>query len=141
MFYKSLSCPSWRIFNLIFHCHLLRIFKSFQDTSKVPTYTFLIKTNEQLHFKMINCNYYFMINLTYCRHIILHPLRKLKNSFMEGVLQIKHFFPSSISFFPNPIFLLLSFIFRFVNILGTHSLQKEDWWNQSRSEAATGGPL
>ena len=59
---------------------------------------------------------------------------------MEGVLKIKYFFPSSIYFLPNPIF-LLSFIFRFVNILGTHSLQKEDWQNQLRSEAATGGVL
>ena len=44
---------------------------------------------------------------------------------MERVLQIKHLFPSKISFLPNPLFLLLSFIFRFVIILGTHSLEKE----------------
>ena len=56
---------------------------------------------------------------------------------MEGVLQIKHFFPSSISFLPNLTFLLLSFIFRFLNILGKHNLQKK--LNQLRSEAATGG--
>ena len=63
------------------------------------------------------------------------------NRFKEGVLQIKHFFTSNISCLPNPIFLLLLFIFRFVYILGTHSLQKEDWQNQSHLEAATRGVL
>ena len=113
-----------------------RIFRTpFQGTSKIPTFTLLIKTNAQLHLKMLSCNFYFLKNLTDIRHIILQPARKFKNSFMEGILPIKHFFPSSISFLPNPIFLLLSFIFRFVNILGTHALQKENWQNQSCSEA------
>ena len=58
---------------------------------------------------------------------------------MEGVFQIKQFFPSSISFLPNLTFILLSFIFGFLNILGKHNLQKEVWQNQLRSEAATGG--
>ena len=102
---------------------------------------YIIKTNAQLHLKVLSCNFYFLKNLTDIRHIILQPARKFKNSFMEGILPIKHFFPSSISFLPNPIFLLLSFIFRFVNILGTHNLQKEYWQNQSRSDGATGGVL
>ena len=85
---------------------------------------------------MLNCNFNFLKNLTDFRHIILQPagnsnpkfLREnlIQNSFKEGVLQIKHFFTSSIYFLPNSIF-LLSFIFRFVYIRGTHSLQKEDW--------------
>ena len=48
---------------------------------------------------------------------------------------LKHFFTSSISFLPNSIFLVSSFIFRFVYILGTHRLQKEDQQNQSNLEA------
>ena len=131
LFTLFVACSSWRILkhrlNHFFHCHLLRIFESFHDTSKIPTFTLLIKTNAQLHLKMLSCNFYFLKNLTDIRHIILQPARKFKNSFMEGILPIKHFFPSSISFLPNPIFLLLSFIFRFVNILGTHNLQKEYW--------------
>ena len=143
LFKLFVACSSWRILkhrlNHFFHCHLLRIFESFHDTSKIPTFTLLIKTNAhaQLHLKMLSCNFYFLKNLTDFRHIILQPafnfnpnfLREnlIQNSFKEGVLQINHFFTSSISFLPNPIFLLLSFIFRFVYILGTHSLQKEDW--------------
>ena len=76
---------------------------------------------------MLSCILNFLKDLTDFRQIILQLARKFKSSFMEGVLQIKHFFPSSTYFLPNPIFLLLSFIFRFVNIIGTHSLQKEDW--------------
>ena len=122
--------------NHIFHCHLLRIFESFQDTSKIPTFTLLIKTNAQLHLKMLSCNFYFLKNLTDFRHIIFQPAGKfnpkflreylIQNAFIEGGLQIKHFFTSSISFLPNLIFLLLSFIFRFAYIVRTHSLQNQD---------------
>ena len=126
LFKLFVACSSWRILkhrlNHIFYCHLLRIFESFQETSKIPTFKLIIKTKAQLHLKMLSCNFYFLKNLTDSRHIILQPSRKFKNSFMEGFLQIKHFFTSGISFLPNPIFLLLAFIFRFVNILGTHSL-------------------
>ena len=87
---------------------------------------------------MLSCNFYFLKNLTDFRHIIFQPAGKfnpkflrenlIQNSFKEGVLQINHFFTSSISFLPNPIFLLLLlFIFRFVYIHGAHSLQKKDW--------------
>ena len=120
LFKLFVTCSSWRILthrlNHIFHCHLLRIFELFQDTSKIPTFTLLIKTNAQLHLKMLSCNFYFLKNLTDFRHIILQPARTYKNAFMEGILQIKHFFPSSISFLPNTIFLLLSFIFRFLTL-------------------------
>ena len=85
---------------------------------------------------MLSCNFYFLKNLTDFRHIILQPalnfnpnfLREnlIQNSFKEGVLQINHFFTSSISFLPNPVLLLLSFIFKFVYILRTHGPQKED---------------
>ena len=123
------ACSSWSILKLrlnhILHCHLLRIFESFQDTSKLLIFTLLIKTSRQPHLKMLRCSFHFLKNLIDFRHIILQPARKLKNSFMKGVLQIKHFFPSSsISFLPSPIFCLLSFIFRFVNILDTLTLQK-----------------
>ena len=121
----------WTTFLLV-----IRIFDSFQCTSKIPTFTLLIKTNAQLHLKMLSCNFYFLKNLTDFRHIILQPalnfnpnfLREnlIQNSFKEGVLQINHFFTSSISFLRNSIFLLLSFIFKFLYIFGTHSLQKED---------------
>ena len=155
LFKLFVACSSWRILKRrlkhIFHYHLLRIFESFHDTSKTPTFTLLIKTNAQLHLKMFSCNFYFLKNLADFRHIILQLAGKfnpkflrenlIKNYFKEGVLQIKHFFTSSISFLPNPIFLLLSFIFRFAYILGTHSLQKEDWQNQSNLEAASGGVL
>ena len=52
---------------------------------------------------------------------------------MEGVLQAKlvSFYPSNGSFLPNTIFLLLSFMFIFLNILGTLNLQKKDWQNKS----------
>ena len=129
LFKLFVARSSWSILKLrlnhILHCHLLRIFELFQDTSKTLTLTLLIKTNGQLHLKMLRCNFHFLKKLTDFRHIILQSARKLKNSFMERVLQIKHFFPSSsISFLRSPIFLSLSFIFRFVNILDTLSLQK-----------------
>ena len=141
LFKLFVACSSRRILKHrlkhIFHCHLLRVFESFHDTSKIPTFALLIKTNAQLHLKMLSCNFYFLKNLTDLRHIILQPAGKfnpkflrenlIENSFKEGVLEIKHFFTSSISFLPNPTFLLLSFLFRFVCILGTNSLQKEDW--------------
>ena len=102
--------------NHIFDCHLLRIIESFQYTSKIPTFTLLIKTNARLHLKMLSCNFYFLKNLADFRHIILQPagqfnpkfLREnlIQKSFKEGVLQTNHFFTSSISFLPNPIFLL-----------------------------------
>ena len=79
---------------------------------------------------MLSCNFYFLKNLTDFRHIILQPAGKFNPKFLAGKFNskfLKHFFTSSISFLPNPIFLLLSFIFRFVYILGTHRLQKEDW--------------
>ena len=112
------ACSSWRILKHrlthIFDCHPLRIFESFQDTSKIPTFTLLIKTNARLHLKMLSCNFYFLKNLTDFRHIILQPaetfnpkfLREnlIENSFKKGDLQIKHFFTSSISFLPNPVF-------------------------------------
>ena len=108
LFKLFVACSSWRILkhrlNHIFHCHLLRIFESFQGTSKIPTYTLLIKTNTQLHLKMLSCNFYFRKKLTDFRHIILQLARKFQSSFMEGVLRIKHFFPSSISFLPDPFF-------------------------------------
>ena len=129
LFKLFVACSSWRILkhrlNHFFHCHLLRIFESFHDTSKIPTFTLLIKTNAQLHLKMLSCNFYFLKTLTDFMNITLRE-NLIQNSFKEGVLQIKHFFTSSISFLPNPIFLLLSFIFKFVYILRTHSLQKED---------------
>ena len=65
-----------------------------QDTSKIPTFALLMKTNAQLHLKMLSCNFHFFKNLTDFGYIILQPARKFKNSFMEGVLQIKNFFPS-----------------------------------------------
>ena len=93
LFKLFVACSSWRILKHrlkhFFHCHLLRIFESFHDTSKIPTFTLLIKTNAQLHLKMLSCNFYFVKNLTDFRPIILHLARKFKSSFMEGVLQIK----------------------------------------------------
>ena len=95
LFKLFVARSSWRILkhrlNNIFHCHLLRIFESFQDTSKIPTFTLLIKTNAQLHLKMLSCNFYFLKNLTDIRHIILPSAKKFKNSFLEGVLQMKLF--------------------------------------------------
>ena len=105
------ACSSWRILkhrlSHIFDCHLLRIFESFQDTSKIPTFTLLIKTNAQLHLKMLSCNFYVLKNWTDFRHIILQPARKFKHSFMEGVLQIKHFFPFRHLFLAKPYFSFL----------------------------------
>ena len=138
LFKLFVACSSWRILkhrlNHFFHCHLLRIFESFHDTSKIPTFTLLIKTNAQLHLKMLSCNFYFLKNLTDFRHIIFQPAGKfnpkflrenlIQNSFKEGVLQIKHFFTSSISFLPKPIFLLLSFIY---SGLYTFLVHTEDW--------------
>ena len=131
-FFKLLiACSSLRILKHrlihIFDCHLLRIFESSQCTSKIPTFTLLLMTNAQLHLKMLSCNFYFLKNLTDFRHVILQLVTKFKIYFMEGVFQIKHFFPSSISLLPNLTFLLLSFIFRFFNNLGKHNLQKEVW--------------
>ena len=140
LFKLFVACSSWKILkhrlNHIFDCHLLRLFESFQYTSKISKFTLLIKTNAQFHLKILSCNFYFLKNLTDFRHIILQPAGKfnpkflrenlIQNSFKEGVLQINYFFTSSISFLPNSIFQLLSFIFRFVYILGPHSLQKED---------------
>ena len=88
LFKLFVACSSWRILkhrlNHIFDCHLLRIFESFQNTSKIPTFTLLIKTNAhaQLHLKMLSCNFYFLKNLTDFRHIILQPAGKFNpNSF------------------------------------------------------------
>ena len=139
LFKLFVACSSWRILkhrlNHFFHCHLLRIFESFHDTSKIPTFTLLIKTNAQLHLKMLSCNFYFLKNLTDFRHIIFQPAGKfnpkflrenlIQNSFKEGVLQIKHFFTSSISFLPNPIFLLLSFIYSGSYIFLVHTASKK----------------
>ena len=95
LFKLFVARSSWRILNHrlnnIFHCHLLRILESFHDTSKIPTFTLLIKINEQLHLKMLSCNFYFLKNLTDIRHIILPSAKKFKNSFLEGVLQMKLF--------------------------------------------------
>ena len=97
LFKLFVACSSWRILkhrlNHIFHCHLLRIFESFEHTSKIPTSTLLIKTNTQIHFKMLSCNFYFLKNLTNYRNIILHSTREFKISLLERVLQIKHFLP------------------------------------------------
>ena len=79
------ACSSWRIMkhrlNHIFHCHLLRIFESFRDTSKIPAFTLLIKTNVQLHLKLLSCNFYFLKNLTDFSHIILQPAGKFNPKF------------------------------------------------------------
>ena len=108
LFKLFVACSSWRILKHRLN-HIL-----FEGTSKIPTFTLLIKADTQRLSKMSSCNSYFLKNLTDFRHIILQPARKFKKSFMEGVLQIKPFFPSNISYLPNPIFLLLSFIFRFL---------------------------
>ena len=67
LFKLFVACSSWRILkhrlNHFFHCHLLRIFESFHDTSKIPTFTLLIKTNAQLHLKLLSCNFYFLKKL------------------------------------------------------------------------------
>ena len=145
LFKLFVACSSWRILkhrlNHIFHYHLLRMFESFQDTYKIPTFTLLIKNNAQLHLKMLSCNFYFLKNLTDFRHIIFQPAGKfnpkflrenlIQNSFKEGVLQINHFFTSSISFLPNPIFLLLSFIFRFEYILQSGKLLQTTYHRRS----------
>ena len=85
LFKFFVTCSSWRILKHrlihIFHCHLLRIFESFHDTSKIPTFTLLIKTNAhaRLHLKMLSCNFYFLKNLTDFRNyfsvIIIHIFR------------------------------------------------------------------
>ena len=126
----------WTTFLLV-----TRIFDSFQCTSKIPIFTLLIKTNAQLHLKMLSCNFYFLKNLTDFRHIIFQPAGKfnpkflrenlIQNSFKEGVLQINHFFTSSISFLPNPIFLLLSFIFWFEYILQSGKLLQTTYHRRS----------
>ena len=145
LFKLFVACSSWRILkhrlNHIFYFRLLRIFESFQDISKIPTFTLLIKTNAQLHLKMLSCNFYFLKNLTDFRHIIFQPAGKfnpkflrenlIQNSFKEGVLQINHFFTSSISFLPNPIFLLLSFIFWFEYILQSGKLLQTTYHRRS----------
>ena len=111
LFKLFVACSSWRILkhrlNHFFHCHLLRIFESFHDTSKIPTFTLLIKTNAELHLKMLSSNFYFLRNLTDFRHLILQPEGKsnpkflrgnlIQNSIKDGVLHIKHLFTSSIS--------------------------------------------
>ena len=57
LFKLFVACSSWRILkhrlNHIFHCHLLRIFESFQDTSKIPTFTLLIKDQCATSFKNV----------------------------------------------------------------------------------------
>ena len=128
LFKLFVACSSWRILkhrlNHFFHCHLLRIFESFHDTSKIPTFTLLIKTNAKLHLKLLSCNFYFLKNLIDFRNII--PRENLiQNSFKERVLQIKHFFTSSISFLPNPIFLLLSFTYSGSYIFLVHTASKK----------------
>ena len=124
------ACSSWRILkhrlNDIIDYHLIRIFELFKDTSKIPTFTLSIS------FKILSCNFCFLKNLIDFKGIILQPTGKLNpkflrenlilNFFKAGIFQIKHLFTSSISFLSNPIFLLLTFILRFVYILGTCSL-------------------
>ena len=67
------ACPSCRILkhrlNHIFHCRLLRILESFQDTSKIPTFTLLIKNYAHFHSKMLNCNFYVLKSLRDFRYI------------------------------------------------------------------------
>ena len=86
LFKLFVSCSSWRILkqrlNHIFHYHLLRIFESFQGTSKIPTFTLSVKTNAQLHLKMLSCNFYFLKNLTHFRHIIHQLSRKFNLKFL-----------------------------------------------------------
>ena len=103
LFKLFVVCSSWRILKHslkhIFHCHLLRVFESFHDTSKTPTFTLLIKTNAQLHLKILSCNFYFLKNVTDFRHIILQPAGKfnpkflledlIQNSFKEGVSSLQ----------------------------------------------------
>ena len=133
LFKLFVTCSSWRILkhhlNHFFHCHLLRIFESFHDTSKIPTFTLLINTNThaQFHLKMLSCNFYFLKNLIDFRNII--PRENLiQNSFKERVLQIKTFLYFKHLFLTYPYFsVIVIHIFRFVYIPGTHSLQKEDW--------------
>ena len=88
LFKLFVACSSWRILkhrlNHIFHCHLLRIFESFQHTSKIPTFTLLIRTNVQLHLKMLSYNLYFLKNLTDFRHIIL---QSAGNFLRENLIQ------------------------------------------------------
>ena len=95
LFKLFVACSGWRILkhclNHIFHCHLLRIFESFQGTCKTTTFIFLIKTNAQLHLKMLSCNFDFLKNLTDFRPIILHLVKKSKSSFMER-LPFKYLF-------------------------------------------------
>ena len=107
LFKLFVACSSWRILkhrpNHFFHCHLLRIFESFHDSSKIPTFsptfTLLIKTNAQLHLKMLRCNFYFLKNLTDLRNIILQSAVKFNTKFFEGrsfanetFLYFKHLF-------------------------------------------------
>ena len=106
LFKLFVACSSWRILkhrlNHFFHCHLLRIFESFHDTSKIPRFTLLIKTNAQLHLKMFSCNFYFLKNLTDFSHIIiiLQPAGKFNPKFFQGrnfanetFLHFKYLFP------------------------------------------------
>ena len=85
LFKLSVAFSSWRILkhrlNHIFDCHLLRIFESFQYTSKISKFTLLIKTNAQFHLKILSCNFYFLKNLTDFRHIILQPAGKFNPKF------------------------------------------------------------
>ena len=71
LFKLFVACWIWRILkhrlNHILHCHLLKIFESFQ----IRTFTLLIKTNAQLHLKMVSWNFYFWDKVTDFRHIIL----------------------------------------------------------------------
>ena len=86
LFNLFVSCSSWRILkhclDHIFHCHLPRVFESFHDTSKIPIFTLLIKTNEQLHIKILSCNFYFLENLTDFKHIILQPAGRFNPKFL-----------------------------------------------------------
>ena len=79
------ACLSWRILKHrlkhISDCHLLRTFESFQDTSETPTFTLLIKTNAQLHLKMLSYNFYFSKNLTDFRHMSRQPAKKFNPKF------------------------------------------------------------
>ena len=88
---------------------------------------------------MLSFNFYFLKNLTDFRHTILQTagqynpkfLREnlIQNSFKEAVLQINHFFTSSISFLSNPIFLLYYIIHIQVCIQTwyTQPPERKDW--------------
>ena len=57
LFKLFIACSSWTILkhclNHIFHYHVLKIFELFQGTSKTLTFTLSIKTNAQIHLKML----------------------------------------------------------------------------------------